>query len=64
MHYHDDRYGRSTSSDAPTAQRFQSPVWPSLLVGTIYDWIDLGFLRSTVREMTGTSVPLSSMLRS
>lgn len=24
-----------------------------LLVSTIYDWIDLGFLRSTVRKMTG-----------
>lgn len=28
-------------------------VVEELLVSTIYDWIDLGFLRATVREMSG-----------
>ena len=35
---------------------FEQPrrsVIEKLLVYTIYDWIDLGFLRSVVREMTG-----------
>lgn len=28
-----------------------------LLVSTIYDWIDLGYVRSTVRELTGAEPP-------
>jgi hypothetical protein len=35
-------------------QRDRSVV-EELLVSTIDDWIDLGYLRSTVREMTGAS---------
>jgi hypothetical protein len=36
-----------------TPQQPRRSVVEELLVSTIYDWIDLGFLRSTVREMTG-----------
>lgn len=30
-------------------------VVEEVLISTIYDWLDLGFLRSTVREMTGVA---------
>lgn len=36
-----------------TLEQPRRSVVEELLVSTIYDWIDLGFLRSTVREMTG-----------
>lgn len=36
-----------------TLQQPSRSAVEELLVSTIYDWIDLGFLRSTVREMTG-----------
>src|SRR3954453_12323965 len=33
----------------------QRSIVEDLLVYTIYDWIDLGFLRATVRESTGAA---------
>jgi len=36
-----------------TLQQPSRSAVEELLVSTIYDWIDLGFLRSTVRETTG-----------
>jgi hypothetical protein len=38
-----------------TSEQPRRSVVEELLVSTIYDWIDLGYLRSTVREMTGAS---------
>lgn len=35
-----------------TAQEPQRSIVEELLVSTIYDWIDLGYVRSTVRELT------------
>ncbi|MEW1955168.1 hypothetical protein [Terrabacter sp. NPDC080008] len=40
-----------------TPQEPQRSVEEELLVSTIYDWIDLGYLRSTVRELNHVGSP-------
>lgn len=40
-----------------TLEHPKRSVVEDLLLGTIYDWIDLGLVRSTVREMLGVEDP-------